>query len=59
MDHRQKNIIRRVLNFTGIIKNIAIEKDIHEYLGSFIFKSFLIRNTCEVFTYFNDNVTRI
>ena len=59
MDHRRKNEIRRILNFGAIVKHQTIISDTVVYLGSFIFKTFLIFDTCKQFTRFNDNLIHI
>jgi hypothetical protein len=56
MTDRRRNEIRRALNFGAVTKYSTIIKDVTNYLGNFIFKTFLIFNTCQSFTKFNDNL---
>lgn len=42
MTERKKNEVRRALNFGAVTKYSTIVKDVTEYLGSFIFKTFLV-----------------
>jgi hypothetical protein len=45
MTLRRKNELRRALNFSAVLKYGLIVRDTNEYLGNFIFKTFLVLNT--------------
>ena len=47
MTQRTRNEIRRSLNFGGIAKYNTIIQDVKKSLAGFIFKAFLVFNTCE------------
>mmetsp|Transcript_34414 Transcript_34414/g.52698 ORF Transcript_34414/g.52698 Transcript_34414/m.52698 type:complete len:320 (-) Transcript_34414:1231-2190(-) len=56
---RRKNEIRRALNFGAQVNFVAREKSIREYLARFIFKTFLVFDTCKQFTFKNNNIVFI
>ena len=56
MEKRYKNEVRRSLNFGAVAKYNTIIDDVKRRLSNFIFKTFLVFNTCQKFTYFNDSL---
>lgn len=59
MTRRRQNELRRALNFGAQAKYATIIRDVKQRLASFVFKTFLIFNTCQQFTYFNDNLLHV
>ena len=59
MKNRTQNEIRKALNFAAMTKMQSIIRNVKAKFSYFIFKTFLVRNTCQRFTWFNDNLVKI